>query len=313
LFLSSGVIQSVDYTMEQLIEVGRLLRDVHRYNGYLHLKAVPGAAEELLMRAGRYGDRLSANIELPTQADLTQLAPEKKMPVIERTMSQLEARIRQAKVEQRESARAPSFAPAGQSTQMIVGATPSSDATILTAASHLYRAHRLRRIYYSAFSPIPHGDSRLPGQAAPVVREHRLYQADWMMRFYEFRADEITPARDSDLDLSIDPKLAWALVHREWFPVDLNKAGRHQLLRVPGLGVRNVGRILSIRRFRSIRLCDLEKLRVSIRKVRPWVIAADHNPDALRIDRDDLKKRIVGPNAQLNLFETAASAVTGEL
>jgi putative DNA modification/repair radical SAM protein len=313
LFLSSGVIQSVDYTMEQLIEVARSLRQDHGFNGYIHLKAVPGASRELLERAGAFADRMSANIELPTSADLERLAPGKKTEQIERSMSQLCDRIAQARSERKESRHAPAFAPAGQSTQMIVGATPSTDATILATASSLYDRHRLRRVYYSAFSPIPHGDSRLPLQSPPLVREHRLYQADWLMRFYGFASSEITTVAAPNLDLSIDPKLAWALRHREWFPVDLNKAPRHRLFRIPGLGIRNIDRLLRMRRVQRIHLEDLVKLRVSLTKVRPWILVEGTNPDALRIDRDDLRQRIVRPQQQLNLFESATAARTGEL
>ena len=313
LFLSSGVIQSPDYTMEQLVEVARRLRDVHQYNGYIHLKAVPGASASLLQQAGLYADRLSANIELPTQVDLDQLAPEKKMPLIETTMSALRERIDESKDARRTNANAPAFAPAGQGTQMIVGATPTPDAAILSTASALYAKHKLKRIYYSAFSPIPHGDLRLPTKSPPLVREHRLYQADWLMRYYGFDACELTSPHEPNLDLKIDPKLAWALRHRAFFPVDVNRAGKHQLYRVPGLGVRNVNRILKIRRFHRVTLDDLAKLRVPMKKVRPWVITADFNPDALRVDRDDLRERIVRPEAQLDLFETAAAARSGEL
>ena len=313
LFLSSGVIQSIDYTMEQLIAVVRTLREVEHFGGYIHLKAVPGASVSLLQQAGLYADRISANIELPTQHDLEKLAPEKTRPQIEHTMRELGERILESKVERQTRATAPSFAPAGQSTQMIVGATLTPDATILTTASELYGRHKLRRVYYSAFSPIPHGDTRLPPQAPPLVREHRLYQADWLMRFYEFKVDEIVPQASPNLDLKIDPKLAWALRHREWFPVDLNKSARHRLLRVPGLGVRNVDRILRMRRVYKICIDDLAKMRVSLKKVRPWVIAADHNPDALRIDRDDLRSRVANVSAQMELFESAGSARSGEI
>jgi putative DNA modification/repair radical SAM protein len=313
LFLSSGIIQSPDHTMDQLIAVGRLLREVHFYNGYLHLKAVPGASEESMALAGRFADRLSANIELPTQDDLTKLAPEKKRVDIETTMTQIGVRVAESKAMRKESANAPLYAPAGQSTQMIVGATPSSDAAIIATASQLYHTHKLRRVYYSAFSPIPHADGRLPGQAPPLVREHRLYQADWLMRFYGFRGDELTTAEQPNFDLNIDPKLCWALRHRDFFPVDLNKASKAALLRVPGLGVRNVQRILSIRRFHKIRLDDLVKLRVSLTKTRPFVTCAHHNPDALRIDRADLRQHVAPREQQLNLFETAVSATSGEV
>jgi putative DNA modification/repair radical SAM protein len=313
LFLSSGIIQSPDYTMEQLITVGRLLREVHFYNGYLHLKAVPGASEEAMALAGKYADRLSANIELPTQDDLAALAPEKKRTDIETTMTQIGVRVAESKAMRAESPKAPLYAPAGQSTQMIVGATPSTDATIIGTASQLYGTHKLRRVYYSAFSPIPHADGRLPGQAPPLVREHRLYQADWLMRFYGFKSDELTTPDQPNLDEKLDPKLAWALRHREFFPVDLNKASRAALLRAPGLGVRNVKRILSIRRSHKIRLDDLVKLRVSLTKARPFVLVADHNPEALRVDRPDLYRRVAPRNEQLELFTAATSATSGEV
>jgi putative DNA modification/repair radical SAM protein len=313
LFLSSGIIQSPDYTMDQLIAVAKLLREVHFYNGYLHLKAVPGASEEAMAQAGRYADRLSANIELPTADDLMMLAPEKKRADIETTMTQIGVRVAESKALQKESTGAPRYAPAGQSTQMIVGATPSTDATIIATASHLYEKHKLRRVYYSAFSPIPHADGRLPGQAPPLVREHRLYQADWLMRFYGFRADELTTPAEPNFDPNVDPKLGWALRHREFFPVDINRASRGALLRVPGLGVRNVKRILSIRRFHRIRLEDLVKLKVSLTKCRPFVVVADHNPDALCVDRDDLPSRVASKNEQLELFAASSSAHSGEV
>lgn len=313
LFLSSGIIQSVDYTMEQLIEVARSLRQDHRYNGYIHLKAVPGASEALLARAGEFADRLSANIELPTQHDLDRLAPEKKTAVIEQSMSQVAWRVEESKQERRKRAAAPVFAPAGQSTQMIVGATETADATILSTAASLYSRHGLRRVYYSAYSPIPHGDTRLPLKSPPLVREHRLYQADWLMRFYEFNAAELTDSASANLDLEIDPKLAWALRHRDCFPVDVNRAEKFKLLRVPGLGVRNVQRILQIRRHHRLRMDDLARLRVAMRKVRPWVITADHNPDALRLDRGDLRQVVAAPMKQLELFDASTSARDGEL
>jgi putative DNA modification/repair radical SAM protein len=313
LFLSSGIIQSADYTMDQLIQVARLLRDAHHYNGYLHLKAVPGASEEAMALAGRYADRLSANIELPTADDLMRLAPQKKREQIETTMTQIGVRVARSRAERKQGALAPTYAPAGQSTQMIIGATPSTDAAIISTASELYDRHRLRRVYYSAYSPIPHADGRLPGKPPPLVREHRLYQADWLMRFYGFDPQELTTPTEPNLDLKMDPKLAWALRHREFFPVDLNRAPREALLRVPGLGVRNVKRILSIRRFHAIRLEHLVKLRISLTCCRPFVVVADHNPDAMRLDRDDLRARVVVRDRQLNLFDAATSAASGEL
>ena len=277
LFLSSGVIRTPDYTMEQVIEVARRLREDHDFRGYIHLKTIPDADEELIVRAGRYADRLSVNVEMPTGDALAALAPEKTMHTIKIAMG----RIRTRREEARAEPRAPAFAPAGQSTQMIVGADASSDATILASASTLYASYRLRRVYYSAYSPIPRASAKLPGKPPPLVREHRLYQADWMLRYYGFRASEITSGASGMLDLDIDPKLAWALAHRDRFPVDVNKAPREMLLRVPGLGVRNVKRILATRGQRTIRFADLAKLRCDIAKARHFVIAGDWVPRTL--------------------------------
>jgi putative DNA modification/repair radical SAM protein len=281
LFLSSGIIRNADYTMEQVVKVARTLRVDHGFRGYIHLKTIPEASPELIEEAGRWADRLSINVELPTAQDLDALAPEKNLTRIRGAMSVIEKRVSQSKAERRESAKAPIFAPAGQSTQMIVGATPSNDREILTQADSLYREHRLRRVYYSAFSPIPDASSQLPLIAPPLVREHRLYQADWLMRFYEFKASEIVTADQPDLPLDIDPKLAWALRNPASFPVDVNRATREKLLRVPGLGVRNVDRILQIRRWHALRLDDLVRLRVPMKKTMPFIIAADHFPRAI--------------------------------
>jgi putative DNA modification/repair radical SAM protein len=313
LFLSSGVIQSPDYTMEQLVAVARALRLTHSFGGYIHLKCVPGASDELQRQAGLYADRLSANIELPTPADLKTLAPQKKIEDIDSAMTTIKTNIDASKDRTHTGRRPPRFAPGGQSTQMIVGATPSTDADILSTADRLYRGQKLRRVYYSAFSPIPHGDFRLPSASPPLVREHRLYQADWLVRFYGFDVSEITTPATPNLDLEIDPKLAWALRNRHRFPVDVNRAPRELLLRVPGLGARNVDRLLSLRRFKRIRTDDLSKLRCPMRKVKPWVVTDDFNPDALRLDRGDLAQRIAQPTQQLELFETQTTALTGQL
>jgi putative DNA modification/repair radical SAM protein len=312
LFLSSGIIQSPDYTMEQLIEVARQLRTDYRFNGYIHLKTIPGAAPELLNLASLYADRLSANIELPTQADLDKLAPEKSSALIESTMGTVSEKIVACKEERRTLKTVPVHAPAGQSTQMVVGATSSTDAEILAKSAHLYSAFKLRRVYYSAFSPFPQADARLPISAPPLVREHRLYEADWLMRYYGFSADELTTSESPNLDAKLDPKLSWALRHREFFPIDINRATREQLLRVPGLGHRNVMRLLSIRRYKHVALEDLRKLRVSLRNCKPFIIAADHIPSAATLDSEQLSTKAAPPQ-QLVLFEAAASAFSGEL
>jgi putative DNA modification/repair radical SAM protein len=236
LFLSSGIFQSPDATMEQLVHVVRTLRSVHHFGGYVHLKAIPGAAQRLIEEAGRWVDRLSANIELPTQADLTRLASDKSLTVIEGTMGQIQDSVLAARENIPRHRTVPSFAPAGQTTQMVIGATPSTDTDILATASRLYHDYGLKRVYYSAFSPYPNADPRLPLHAPALIREHRLYQADWLTRFYGFSADELTTPSDPNLALNLDPKLAWALRHRAFFPLDVNRAPREALLRVPGLG-----------------------------------------------------------------------------
>ncbi|KAA6463160.1 putative DNA modification/repair radical SAM protein [Acidobacteria bacterium AB60] len=313
LFLSSGIIQSPDYTMEQVIEVARSLREDHAFGGYIHLKAIPGASPLLVERAGRLADRLSANIELPTRQDLVQLAPDKTVSAIEDTMAEIRTRKDEADEDRKRRKAALKFAPAGQSTQMVVGATKTSDRQILETATHLYASYGLRRIYYSGFSPFPLGDTRLPQAAPPLVREHRLYQADWLMRYYKFEAQELTSDAQPNLSLSKDPKQAWAERHAEFFPVDVNTAPREALLRVPGIGYRNVERILKIRRYHRLSLEDLGKLRVRVALAKGYVIASDHLPAVSEIAAAPRE----GEGAvQLHLFApeaAAVSAVTGEL
>jgi putative DNA modification/repair radical SAM protein len=309
LFLSSGIIRSPDYTMEQVVEVARRLREEHDFRGYIHLKTIPDAAPELLQQAGRYADRLSINIELPTEHGLAALAPEKDGSAIRRSMARLRVHIEDAKAAQQDSSRQarslprapaarakpPAFATAGQSTQMIVGADGTDDATILATSAQLYGAYRLKRVYYSAFSPIPDAAAALPLKAPPLVREHRLYQADWLMRFYGFEASEIASPRDGGmLRLEVDPKLAWALAHPERFPVDLNRAPRELLLRVPGLGVKAVDRLLLARRVRRVRCEDLRRLHVPVQKVLPFVLLADHRP----APAPELSRMVARPSPQ---------------
>lgn len=313
LFLSSGIIQSADYTMEQLILVAKKLRVEEKFGGYIHLKAVPGASKELLLEAGKYADRLSANIEMPVQKDLDTLAPEKTISEIETTMADVRYGLDDAKDRGEKQA----FARAGQSTQLVVGASESTDTTILTKAEALYKQFLLRRVYYSAFSPAEHTDVTLHKEKAPAMREHRLYEADWLIRNYGFAAHEVTQGLDGgNLDLDHDPKLAWALRHRSLFPVNVNRASRSLLMRIPGIGIRNVDRIVKIRRFQKLRLEDLARLRVSLSRAKWFIITADHNPDVFKLDRvslpDVLRKRAVQPE----LFagsQVVTSAVTGEL
>ena len=304
LFLSSGIIRSSDYTMEQMIRVARSLREEHGFHGYIHLKTIPDAAPGLLAEAGRWADRLSINIELPQVASLQRLAPEKNLPAIAQAMAGLSTRIAEAKEARATAKRAtpPRFAPAGQSTQMIVGADDSDDRRILTTGAALYGRYKMRRVYYSAYSPIPEASSLLPPAAPPLLREHRLYQADWLLRFYGFGTEEIMAGGEAGmLDLDIDPKLAWALKHRGNFPVDVNRAPRTALLRVPGLGVKAVDRILAIRKWRRLHLDDVAKLTVSIVKIRPFLIAEDWRPITLT-DRADLRTMIAPKREQMELF-----------
>ena len=321
LFLSSGIIRSADYTMELVIEVARKLRQEHHFRGYIHLKTIPEASPELIETAGRYADRISINIELPTQDGLTKLAPEKNLERTQDAMGHIQEKIeeRQSEKRGRNAAKPPPFA-TGQSTQMLVGADDSSDAVILQRANLLYSGYRLRRVYYSGFSPIPEPSSLLPIKPPPLVREHRLYQADWLLRFYGFKVDEIASNEAPNLDLQLDPKLAWALRNRATFPVDVNRAPREILLRVPGLGVRNVERILSARRYTKLRLADLLLLRISMKKVLPFIIAADHTPARLGLDADRLRERFLPPPVQTELdfnappaLDEADSVRTGEI
>ena len=276
LFLSSGIIRSPDYTMEQLGLVARKLRLDHRFGGYIHLKTIPDAAPELITEAGRWADRLSINVEMPTETGLKSLAPEKNLRDIRAAMGSLRLKID----ETLEEKRAPRFAPAGQSTQMIVGADAAKDRDVLETSDNLYRNYRLRRVYYSAFSPIPDASRVLPPLAPPLMREHRLYQADWLLRFYGFTVDDIVPPDAPDLPMDLDPKTAWALRHRDQFPVDVNRADPETLLRVPGLGVRNVERLIELRLVKTLRYDDLVKLRVPMKRVAPFIITADHSPRA---------------------------------
>jgi putative DNA modification/repair radical SAM protein len=303
LFLSSGIIGSSNYTMEQIVEVARRLREDHDFRGYIHLKTIPDADPELVRQAGLYADRVSINIELPTTAGLERLAPEKDVGQIEGAMREMRTAIDDAGDASKRFKSAPRFAPAGQSTQMIVGADCASDSDILARASKLYDRHGLRRVYYSAFSPIPDASAVLPLKRPPLIREHRIYQADWLMRFYGFAPSEVQDATDDAgmLPLDIDPKLAWALKHRDRFPVDINRAPREMLLRVPGLGTKAVERILSSRRCRRLRLEDIGRLTLSVAKLRPFVTALDWRPTLLS-DRHDLHRLVSPRQEQLELF-----------
>ena len=285
LFLSSGIIRNGEYTMEQMVAIANKLRIDHGYKGYIHLKAIPGASKELLEDAGRYADRLSINVELPTEGDLEALAPEKDRKLLENDMQVIKFKIDETKDAQKARLRPPAFSPAGQSTQMIVGATPTTDRTIMTNAANLYQKHQLRRVYYSAFSPIPDSHSNLPLVQPPLLREHRLYQTDWLLRFYGFNVNEVLPDSDPELRLDIDPKLSWALRNADFFPLDVNKASKKALLRIPGMGPRTVDKIIRERRVHKIRLDHLKQLRCSVKKIKPFIVTCDYWPEKEACER----------------------------
>jgi putative DNA modification/repair radical SAM protein len=303
LFLSSGIIRSSDYTMEQLVEVARRLREDHGFRGYIHLKTIPDADPALIEQAGRYADRLSVNIELPTQDSVTRLAPEKSVHTIKLAMGA----IRRKRDEVEAEPKAPTFAPSGQSTQMIVGADSSDDQTILTTAQTLYGSYKLKRVYYSAFSPIPQSPGSVPSAPPPLLREHRLYQADFLLRGYGFTAGELMPGA-GNLALDVDPKLAWALANREQFPLDLNRADATLLPRVPGIGIKNAKRLVELRRLRRIRWEDLSRLRCGLKKLAPFVITADYRPPQAGAPSELLRRHLSDAPSQMDLWPELQAA-----
>ncbi|AXM95028.1 putative DNA modification/repair radical SAM protein [Pseudomonas plecoglossicida] len=296
LFLSSGIIRSADYTMEQLIRVARLLRETHNFRGYIHLKTIPDADPLLIEEAGRLADRLSVNIELPTDASLKRLAPEKHAHTIRQAMGVIH-QGQQAVVNE---PKAPRFTPAGQSTQVIVGADATDDSTLLRNAESLYQGYGLKRVYYSAFSPIPDSPGSVPLAAPPLLREHRLYQADFLLRGYGYRAGELL-GQNSNLALDIDPKLAWALANREVFPLDVNRAEPALLARIPGIGLRSVQRLVELRRERRVRYDDLIQLRCVLDKARPFIVTSDYRPADAELRSGLLRARLREPQAPVQM------------
>ncbi|MDR3250968.1 MAG: putative DNA modification/repair radical SAM protein [Tannerella sp.] len=276
LFLSSGVIQNPDYTMERMIRVVKELRTIHRFNGYIHLKSIPGCSQILVNEGGLYADRMSVNLEIPTEQNLKMLAPDKNFQSVFTPMRYIQQGMLQSIEDRRKFRHSPRFVPAGQSTQMIVGATPETDNDILRVSSALYRRPSMKRVYYSGFIPVNSYDKRLPAIIkAPLIRENRLYQADWLMRFYEFRADEIVNDATPNLDLEIDPKLAWALRHPEFFPIDVNTADYQMILRVPGIGVKSAKLIVSGRRFGRLSREQLKKIGIVMKKAQYFITCRD--------------------------------------
>jgi putative DNA modification/repair radical SAM protein len=304
LFLSSGIIRSSDYTMEQMTMIARKLRVEENFRGYIHLKTIPDASAELIEEAGLYADRLSINIELPTDAGIERITPEKSGDRIRGDMGTLATAIESGHDAMKRYRSAPKFAPGGQSTQMIVGADGADDRTIIGTSASLYERFRMRRVYYSAFSPIPDAHAALPVTKPELVREHRIYQSDWLMRLYGFTTEEVQSAADDEtglLPLDMDPKTAWALKNRHLFPVDVNRADREMLVRIPGMGTTTAGAIIKARRHRVLRLADLAVLTRTWKRLKPWIVAADWTPAAI-LDADDLALRLARKPDQLLLL-----------
>jgi putative DNA modification/repair radical SAM protein len=276
LFLSSGVVRNPDYTMERLVRIAQDLRTIHRFNGYIHLKSIPGASRELIKKAGLYADRMSVNIEIPKEESLKLLAPEKDHKSVFEPMGYIREGVLENKEDKKHLKHVPRFVPAGQSTQMIVGATPETDKDILLLSSALYNQPTMRRVYYSGYVSVNTYDSRLPVlKQPPLVRENRLYQADWLLRFYHFNVNEIVDETHTNLDLDVDPKLAWALRHPEQFPVDINKDDYERILRVPGIGVKSALQIVNSRRFNRITSYHLKKMGVVMKKAKYFITCGE--------------------------------------
>ena len=302
LFLSSGIIKSPDQTMSDMVRIAKTLREDHGFRGYIHLKTIPDASPDLIREAGLWADRLSINVELPEDTSVRKFAPEKRPETIRAAMAQVRLEGEVAKDKTHTGRKPRQFAPAGQSTQMIIGADGADDVTILKMSTRLYSGYKLRRVYYSAFSPIPDASAALPLIQPPLLREHRLYQADWLLRFYGFTAEEIaTGTKAGHLDLELDPKLAWAIQHRGLFPLDVNLASRELLLRVPGFGTRTVDRIIVARRNSCLRYDGLVRIGANMKKARPFIIAPGWSPARL-IDNVDLRARFAPPAEQLPLL-----------
>jgi putative DNA modification/repair radical SAM protein len=319
LFLSSGVIKNPDFTMERMVQVAKKLRLEKNFYGYIHLKTIPGASDELVRQAGLYADRLSVNIEIPTEQNLLKLAPEKNFKGILTPMGQIKNAILANKEERKKFKKAPRFAPAGQSTQLIVGATPETDRQIILLSSGLYQAQNLKRVYYSGYLPVNSYDQRLPAIAKPpLVRENRLYQSDWLMRFYHFRAEEILSDDQPFLDLDVDPKLGYALRNMHLFPIDVNKADYEMILRIPGVGVQSAQRIIQARRFRKLSGYHLKKIGVVMKRARYFIAGTELPMAAPGWTPEKLKRTLVAGSiskhkksmdTQLRLFENYKPAL----
>lgn len=276
LFLSSGVMRNPDYTMERMVRVVKLLRETHRFNGYIHMKSIPGASRELVAQAGVYADRMSVNLEIPSEQNLKLLAPDKDYESVFAPMRFIQQGMLESVEDRKKFRSAPKFVSAGQSTQVIIGATPDNDKQILSLASALYKRPSFKRVYYSGYIPVNSGDIRLPALAKPpLVRENRLYQADWLMRFYEFKANELVDDSHPDLDLDVDPKMGWALRHPEFFPIDVNTAPYEMILRVPGIGVKSAKLIVTSRRYGRLSSEQLKKIGVVMKRARYFIVCRE--------------------------------------
>lgn len=304
LFLSSGIFKNADYTNERLIRIAKKLRKEEKYNGYIHLKIIPGASPEMIREAGLYADRLSVNLEIPSEKSLKAIAPEKNYKSVFKPMDWLKTSILENREDRKKFRKAPLFAPAGQSTQVVIGATPETDFQILNLAGSLYRQQKLKRVYYSGYIPISQ-DSRLPAlKTAPLIRENRLYQADWLFRFYGFDIEEIIDEQHPNLDQQVDPKLGYALRNMGLFPVDINRAPKELILRVPGIGIKTAGMIVSARRYGRVRYEDIRRMGAAMNRAK-YFIKVDHTPLPNYIDRPErIRHQIMyrGKKAQLSLF-----------
>lgn len=304
LFLSSGIIQNSDYTMEQMVSIARKLREEEQFRGYIHLKTIPDASVALIEQAGLYADRLSINIELPTDAGIRTITPEKDGDRIRGDMGALKGAIDAGHDAMRRYRSAPAFAPGGQSTQMIIGADGADDRTIIGTAAGLYDRFRMRRVYYSAFSPIPDPHAALPTGKPELVREHRIYQSDWLIRLYGFSVNDVQSAADDKtglLPLDLDPKTAWALKNRHLFPIDVNRSSRDTLVRIPGMGTATANAVIKARAHRTLRLSDMAVLTRSWKRLKPWITCLDWTPGTA-LDSDDLAMRLAVKPDQLQLI-----------
>lgn len=277
LFLSSGIFKSADYTMERMLQVVKKLRLEENFNGYIHLKTIPGASPEIIQEAGLYVDRMSINLEMPTEEGLQKFAPEKNHAEVQKDLSIVRDRLIELKDERKLIKSVPTFVPAGQTTQMVVGAHSETDKDIILMADRHYKEFKLKRVYYSGYIPINEEEKSLPmvGSAPPLLRENRLYQSDWLMRFYGFEANELVDDEHPNLDLDVDPKLGWALRHPECFPVDINRADYKMILRVPGIGVRSAKKIVAARRFGPIRIDQLKRMGVAYNRAQHFIRCVD--------------------------------------